>query len=282
VSGAAEVALEPAFFDGPRGRLFALEIAPRGRDAGLGVLLCPPFAEELNRTRRAAQVAARVMARHGCRVLLLDPAGTGDSDGDFADGTWDGWIADLSAGADRLRARGAGRLCLWGVRLGAALAVEVAARQACTHALLWQPVVKGAAFLTQFLRLRVAAEMLAAEGGATVEALRAELAAGGTVEVAGYAVGPALARAIDAVDLGDAAAAAALGDVDWMEAVAEAGRPLSVASRGVVERWQAGGVAVRTHAAVAQPFWGTPEIVVPAELVRATERAAAAWTGGGA
>lgn len=279
---AAAVALEPAFIQGPRGRLFSLEIAPRGRDRGLGVLLCPPFAEELNRTRRAVNVAARALAGQGCRVLLVDPRGTGDSDGDFADATWEGWIGDLCAGADLLRARGADALCVWGVRLGAGLAVEVAKRRPCTRALLWQPVTRGATFLTQFVRLRVAAGMLAAGGGETVDTLRAMLSAGEVVEVAGYGIGPALARAIDAVDLTDAAAAAALRDVDWIEAVAEAGRPLSVASRGVIERWQAGGLSVRSHCAVAAPFWGTPEIVVPGELIAATERVAAAWTEAGA
>jgi alpha-beta hydrolase superfamily lysophospholipase len=50
---------------------------------------------------------------------------------------------------------------LWGLRLGALLALDAA--PLCDPApagfVLWQPVVSGEQFLTQFLRLRVASAM---------------------------------------------------------------------------------------------------------------------------
>jgi exosortase A-associated hydrolase 2 len=277
VSAGAAVSLAPFFLDGSNGRLFALEIAPEHGDVDLGILFCAPFAEELNRTRRAVQLAARRMAARGCSVLLLDLCGTGDSDGELAEASWKGWRADLEAGAAWLSARRSSRLALWGVRLGAALALEIAAARPCEHLLLWQPVANGALFLNQFLRLRVAADMLAADGVSSVEALRAELATGASVEIAGYAVTPAMADAIDAVDLGRFASAQ-LPAIDWIESVAAAQRPLSVASRNLIERWRSAEQEVRTHALVAPPFWGTPEIVVPSSFLDETDAIVRGWT----
>jgi exosortase A-associated hydrolase 2 len=277
VSAGVAVAINPFFLDGTQGRLFALEVAPERGLADLGVLFCAPFAEELNRTRRAVQLAARRMAALGCRVLLLDLYGTGDSDGEFAEASWQGWRADLEAGIARLSRSGSSRLALWGVRLGAAMALEVAASRPLEHVLLWQPVANGALFLNQFLRLRIAADMLAADGASSVDALRAEFAAGASVEIAGYTISPDIARALDAVDLARFAGAR-LPIVDWLEGVAAPDRPMSVASRTLIERWQGAGVQVRTHVRVAQPFWGTPEIVVPDGFIDESERIVREWT----
>jgi exosortase A-associated hydrolase 2 len=278
VSADASFSLDSFHLDGPNGRLYALLLSPPpGVATELSVLVCPPFAEEQNRTRRAVQLAARRIARHGCRVLLLDLHGTGDSEGEFGQARWEGWRADLEAGAAWLRARGSARLAVWGIRLGAALALELASSRACEHILLWQPVTKGALYLNQFLRLRVAADMLAADGVSSVDALRAELAAGRSVEIAGYEIAPALADAIAAVDL-DAYAGRRMPPIDWLEAVAAPDRPLSPASRSLIERWQQSGLEVHARAAVAQPFWGTPEIVVPESFLDASDEIARDWT----
>ena len=209
-------------------------------------------------------------------MLLLDLYGTGDSEGELVDARWDGWLADLRAAQAWLRAQRCERVGLWGVRLGAALALDVAAGGACDQLLLWQPVAQGSVFLNQFLRLRVAADMLATEAASSVGALRAELTAGATVEIAGYEITPALAQAIDAVDLARYADAH-LPAIDWVEAVAAPERPLSVASRALVERWEREGITVRAHPVVAQPFWGTAEVVVPESFLDATDRIAATW-----
>ncbi len=50
---------------------------------------------------------------------------------------------------------------------------------------LWQPVANGKTFLTQFLRLRVAGEMMAGRAIGT-EAMRSQLQNGETLEIGGY------------------------------------------------------------------------------------------------
>src|SRR5262245_21600498 len=60
------------------------------------VLLLPPFAEELNKTRRMCARFARRLAGHGWRVVRVDLYGCGDSAGEFRDATWSQWISDLA------------------------------------------------------------------------------------------------------------------------------------------------------------------------------------------
>ena len=100
---------------------------------------------------------------------------------------------------------------LLGVRLGALLAAAVASGlpQPVARAVFWQPVVDGQRFVTQFLRLRVAASLME-DRKETVGALRERSQGGETLEVAGYELSPALLEQLDALRL-DPAAAVSLG-----------------------------------------------------------------------
>jgi hypothetical protein len=151
-----------AFFSGA-GRLsrLCLLYEPAQRAVRGKVLYVPPFAEEMNRCRPAAAAMARALADAGWAVLQIDLAGCGDSAGEFADATWEGWLEDLRHGLSLLTRFGPGPLFLWGVRGGALLAADLIASRhagAGTHLLLWQPVLSGAQHLQQWLRLRLARE----------------------------------------------------------------------------------------------------------------------------
>ncbi len=69
--------------------------------------------------------------------------------------------------------------------------------------LFWQPVLSGKQFLQQFLRLKVAAQILGSAEAARVDTreLRERLLRGDSVEVAGYELSPALAAGLEAADL---------------------------------------------------------------------------------
>ena len=103
------MALEAFFLNGSAGRLFALLIRPNGSQAApvsRSVLYCPPFAEEANRTRRAAVLLGRRLADIGVASLIVDPYGTGDSEGDFSDARLSIWQDDLGIAADWLSEQG--------------------------------------------------------------------------------------------------------------------------------------------------------------------------------
>ncbi|TCO80996.1 exosortase A-associated hydrolase 2 [Plasticicumulans lactativorans] len=257
--------MEPLFIDAGRKRLFALFLPPSAdRPPRGGVLYVPPFAEEMNKSRAMAVSAARAFAAAGWGVLLPDLFGTGDSEGDFGDARWEGWRGDLTAAAAWLAQRCPGTPVVWGLRLGALLALDAAQRGALDARafLLWQPTSSGEQALTQFLRLRLAATLRDGEPE-TPASLRARLAAGESIEVAGYALNPELATAIDACR----APAAPAMPTAWIEVVAESGRTLSPATRRTLDAWAAAGCSAQASAVVGEAFWGTQEIAAAPALI---------------
>jgi exosortase A-associated hydrolase 2 len=267
--------LEAFFLPAAQGERFCLAHSPEGTPRG-AIVYVHPFAEEMHKSRRMAALQARALAARGWLVLQLDLSGCGDSSGDFGEARWDTWARDVRTGLEWARARAPGPLALWGLRLGATLACELAANAALgvERLLLWQPVTSGEQFVSQFLRLRLAAEMLA--GGAATSALgelRAQLAEGRVLEIAGYDLHPDLARAIERAQLGSLRPA--VERVDWLELGAEAAPAVRPGSQRVVERWRAEGVDVRTASVAGEAFWSTIEITDCAALLEATTEALA-------
>jgi exosortase A-associated hydrolase 1/exosortase A-associated hydrolase 2 len=253
--------------------LLALYYLPQGRPHALGdVLLAPAFGEEMNRCRSMVSMQARALAHVGIGTLVLDPYGTGDSAGEFSEATWSGWREDLVLGLQWLRACGNGCRTLWGIRLGALMAAELAAAdQQIERLLFWQPVVEGKSFFTQFLRIRVAAELEQSDGIKTTEALRKMAAAGEIVEVSGYRLNPELAREIDMLSLPDPTRMRGRS-VFWCEVVPAADSNVARASMKVVEAWQAVEMDVRFERVVGPSFWQVHEREVAPDLIDATTR----------
>jgi exosortase A-associated hydrolase 2 len=270
---ATQTALRPVFIDSPSGRLFALHVArmtsrPRG-----AFLYIPPFAEEMNRSRRMAALEADALAALGFDILLLDLFGTGDSAGDFADARIARWLDDIGAAAAWLESEAKASVSLWGLRFGALLASLAAGREPrrFERLLFWQPVIDGKQMLTQFLRIRVAASM--ADGGPQekTDDLRAQLAAGTSVEVAGYEVAPDLARGLDELRLDRIALDSAM-PIDWLDLGAEANDQLGPAGARVIEVWRKNGHRLSAVTVAGDPFWTLQETTLAPGLIAATTR----------
>jgi len=260
---------EPLFLErAGHGARFAL-FYPGAGACRAAVLYLHPFAEEMNKTRRMAALQARALASQGVAVLQLDLHGCGDSSGDFGDATWDGWLDDVAHAAAWLRARCKVPVTLWGLRLGALLALNHARRDPDIAALLlWQPVLSGASHLTQFLRLRVAGDMLgnAVSAGGTA-ALRAALTKGESLEVAGYSLSPGLALGMETAE---AAGLVPHCPVHWFEVAPTLARGIAPASLRTIDAWRAAGAAVDAQQVVGEPFWATQEVAVCPALIAAT------------
>ncbi len=259
---------EPFFLPTAAGPRFCLFHAPAGPCRGALAYL-HPFAEEMNRSRRMAALGARALAAAGVGVLQIDLHGCGDSGGEFAEARWDGWKDDVAAACAWLRARLGCEPGLWGLRLGALLALDYA-RQApdpVAQLLLWQPVTNGGAFLTQFLRLRLAADLLQGGDAGGTEALRAALRAGQVLEIAGYELAGGLAAGIDALD---ARTLAPSCPAHWFEVVAQPGRPLPPSAARLAGHWREQGATVSTEAVPGPQFWNTPETTESPALLAAT------------
>jgi exosortase A-associated hydrolase 2 len=270
---------ENFFLPAAPGRRYCLYHPPHG-PARAALLYVAPFGEEMNRTRRAAALQARELAAHGCAVLQLDLYGCGDSDGEFGAARWDIWKQDLALAHAWLAARSGCAVGLWGVRLGALLALDYARTVRLTAALpvalpvarlvLWQPVLRGAVYLNQLLRLRLAGDMLSGAQGADSRGLREALRSQAQ-EIGGYEISPALADAIEALDAGSFDPPAA--PLHWFEVVAAPGRPAPPPALQLADSWRARGAQVTLHAVHDQPCWATSEIAESPQLRIATAAA---------
>lgn len=219
-----------------------------------------------------AALQARRLAAAGWAVLQIDLLGCGDSSGEFADARWPTWKHDVRAAAEWLRHRTGGEVSLWGLRLGATLAADCAHEREfdVDQLVLWQPVASGEQFLTQFLRLHLAGEMLTGGAAQTgVRDLRATLARGTTLEIAGYELHPKLAAAIDGLKMAELVPAAKT--VIWHEVTAQPEPRIVPASQRVLDVWRSAGLEVRDSAVTGDAFWSTLEIAECEALLNTTE-----------
>ena len=242
--------------------------APAMGPARGAVVYVHPWAEEMNKSRRMAALQSRTLAAAGYAVLQIDLHGCGDSSGDFADASWQGWVDDVMRAAHWLRQRHDAPLCLWGLRAGALLAAQAAAQLGGTcNLLLWQPATSGKSLLQQFLRLKAAADMQQGAAKGTLDGLRNELNAGRAVDVAGYALPAALAQGLEQALLDWPAS---VRQAAWLEVSTRPDANLLPASAARIEAWRAGGHAVAAQVVHGPAFWQTQEIEDAPVLIAAT------------
>ncbi|HEY0195196.1 MAG TPA: hypothetical protein VGC42_28975, partial [Kofleriaceae bacterium] len=141
------------------------------------------------------------LERAGLAALRFDYSGTGDSLGDGAAVSVEGWIRDVEVAAERLRAAsGATRIAIVGLRFGATLAALANQRGLATrHLLLWDPVVDGAGYLTE-LAAQHRSYMQTELGDAWQDRLRRGRD-GAPVEALGAPISDALGAQLAAIDL---------------------------------------------------------------------------------
>jgi len=267
--------LLPFFLPASGGQRYCLlHLPPPGQAARGGILYVHPFAEELNKSRHVAAAQARAFAAAGYSVLQIDLFGCGDSSGDFGEARWDIWHNDLHLACAWLAQRVNGPLTVWGLRLGALLALDFASNPPLPLArlLLWQPELDGRRVIDRFLRLRLAAGMLAGGGQEAPGHARAALAESEPVEVAGYLLAPALAHAIDAVRASALPPAGPVYRLDY-RGPEQAAAPLPPLAR----QWRDQGAAVHVASFGDGPFWHSGELLACPQLLDATRTLCRDW-----
>jgi len=257
------------------GDRFCLYHAPHPNKECRGVFIyVHPFGDEMNKSRRMVALQARAFAAMGFGVLQMDLFGCGDSNGEFGNARWDIWKQDLEIARSWLENRATAPVSLWGLRLGALLAMDFARSSAkiIDKIILWQPVISGELFLTQFLRMRLANEMFAdgPEKTTGTQAMRSSLAVGERLVVAGYELTSELTIAIDS--LRAIKLLVPKVPVHWFEIVSESGRTMPPAGAKVVRAWEKEGSNLQVHLVPCLPFWATQEISECPELISATAR----------
>ena len=258
-------------------RIFVMQRKPAGATRhGSGVLVVPPFGEEMNKSRRLMSETAERLCQSGATVFQPDLFGTGDSEGVFRDARVDLWIEDLDITCRHAATLGSPVRAIVAVRLGCALAVAAKRRgvlPAVAASAWWQPVLDGKRFLTQFLRLRVSAAGIRGDAPATVESLLRRSADGETLEVAGYELSPSLLLGLEGLAIDSFPSQ--IGDLHWFEIVREEGAALQLSTTRFIDRARAGGAgaSVTLNSVVGEPFWASTAIVRLPRLVEQTASA---------
>ena len=273
--------LLPFYLPASDGQRFCLLHLPApGRAPRGGIVYLHPLAEEMNKSRHIAAAQARAFAQAGYSVLQLDLYGCGDSSGEFADARWAIWRNDVQLACAWLAQRVDGPLTLWGLRLGALLALDLATPTLLSpqppmplmpliaRLLLWQPELDGRRCLERFLRLRLAAGMLQA-ADARADA-RQELAAGRAVEVAGYCLSAALAE-----DLAAVAPAVPRVPVYWLQQENAGNLPPAMVRQAA--SWRDAGATVHLAGFDDGAFWQSGELLACPHLFDATSKLCADW-----
>ncbi|MCK4282783.1 MAG: alpha/beta fold hydrolase [Candidatus Brocadiae bacterium] len=140
-----------------------------------GLIMCHGFTGHKAEAHRLFVEAARDFCDHGLAVLRFDFRGSGDSEGDFADMTVSGEIADAAAALEFLASRpevDGDRLGVLGLSIGGCVSACLAGREPAVRALVLWAAVAHLERLT--------------------ERLAPELGGGKVLDMQGWAVGRAL------------------------------------------------------------------------------------------
>ncbi len=268
----ASFEIEPFFLSGAQGSLFCIHLYPTHTKPKGCILYLHPFAEEMHKSRRMAALQARRFAAEGYAVLQVDLTGCGDSACDFGEATWEAWLADARRAHAWLLDMAVGPIILWGLRIGASLVVElVSLISDIERVLLWQPVTNGEQYLNQFLRIKLASEMLSGgQAQSGTKDLRARLEAGEGIEVGGYMLGATMARDLARLKLTDIPPPC---PVEWIEIGTDDSDTPNPSSQRIVDAWRTAGVDVHAYTLNGESFWVTQEITECPSLIEATSKA---------
>ena len=268
--------LRPQFVDIAGRALFVLHHAPAVTPAKGRVLFLPPLMEEMNRSRRLMAMCGRRLSAAGYDVALADLSGTGDSAGEFASSRWDTWLEDMHRTREWLAQCSDGDVeILIAVRAGSLFLPPLLADHAPDGIVAWQPVLKGASYLQQVLRVRVMASRFAGQDE-SIKDLLAAFEAGDAVEVGGYSIGPGLAHPLLEIEFDDLDVRAAVRC-----AVIECKPGGSDTTTVSVQRLLASldNRQCVTQAVVldCEQFWATQEIAAPVEVIDQTHALLEQW-----
>jgi len=256
------------FFEHQGRKLFYLLLRPSHGEARGSVLFLPPFTEEMHKSRHIVASQAREIAAKGYNVLLLDLTGCGDSEGAFANASWQIWLQDAAFAVNTLTNLGAGPLIFWGLRMGALLACELSqSRTDVEKLILWQPTLNGEQQIDQFLRLRTVSSVIDSKNSFDRKMLWTELRSGRPLQIAGYELSSSMALEMAKVRLNDMRPGC---PVCWLEIDNSPNRTLSVASENVISHWREQGRDVEATSVSGEPFWRIAEAGINSDLQRST------------
>ncbi|MDP9018946.1 MAG: alpha/beta fold hydrolase, partial [Candidatus Eremiobacteraeota bacterium] len=203
VSGST--AAEPIYFKSGENMLFGWLHQPIAEyTASIALLICKPFGYEVMCSHTSLRALAEAAAELGVTTLRFDYCGTGDSsDIDPKANQLEVWTKDvLSAIAELQRRTGVERVCLFGLRMGALLAV-LATRQSksVSSLMLIAPVLNGRRYVRELRMTQLAAQLGKNPAVAATDTVSEAAPIADASEFSGYPLSAATLAALVQVDL---------------------------------------------------------------------------------
>ncbi len=268
----------PFFLDTDSGKYFCIYYPPYSSKPFNGTFLyIHPFGDEMNKTRHMVALQARALSNLGYGVLQIDLSGCGDSYGEFNESRWQTWKQDMLCALRWIKANNpSGHINLWGLRLGALLALDFVrdfnSDFDIQNIVLWQPILNGHAYVTQFLRMNLVNNLYSndSQSPRSVNELRELSSAGKILEVAGYEIAPELIAAIDHLKLSEMVVTK--GETHWFDIVSDMAQSNTLAKNHVTAAWKKENGHLHVHPIIGPSFWATQEIVECPQLLAETTK----------
>jgi alpha/beta superfamily hydrolase len=171
--------------------IYSMAHLPRNH-AGKGIILCAPFADEVQRSYRPLYNFANLLAANGYLALRFDYRGCGESQMEHSETSINTRLEDIKNAIDFVQHKyDLSHIGLLGLRLGGALAYLAASENPKVKALvLWEPVLNGSKYFYESLKLNLATQMVVYQKVLhTRQKLIEELETGKSFCIDGYEVG---------------------------------------------------------------------------------------------
>lgn len=201
-------------------------------------------------------------AQLGYDVVSFDLFGTGDSQGEFGESTWDIWIDDIFTMLHWLKASNTDTISLIALRTGSLFLEPILQNSPLNidKLILWQPVINGGLFLNQFIRLKLAADMMAdSTTRISAKDIRQQLENGNPFEIAGYMLNPELYNPMANLNLSSLQHVTCPA-IHWYEIAPSLEQTFTPGSQRVIDELKQAGIKIHLTPIQGPQFWSTAEI----------------------
>lgn len=259
-------------------QIFIAHYAPVEQSASVGdpqtVIFVPPFAEEMNRSKRMYVLCARLLADAGIHSLCFDFAGTGDSSGGWGDFDYSDWKNNL-IDVCRLAKNLTSNISLVTLRDSALISLNLI-KQAdiqIDKCILWDPIDSGEVLIRQLVRMKIASAMAGDLKKITTKEVLESVEQSGFLEVGGYHVSSDLIDQIKSEKMSDSLEAVlTLTELHWMttgKSASNNAMPICLSKLNLTDVMLK---QLTMHAVNDVKFWMQQEVTISPLLLRETKQ----------
>ena len=240
------------------------------------VILVPPFAEEMNRSRRMYVLCARLLANNGIHAVIFDFSGTGDSSGEWGQFCYSDWMGDIKHVYTHCSSF-ADNVSFIALRFGALILSDVVSQSDIDvdRCIFWDPIENGEILIRQLIRIKIAAAMADESKKLTTKEILDDIESMGYLESGGYKISKSLIDDINSKRLSDLIESVLDNiELDWMQLGKHSETKKQWLPNSIFEKnlSQDQCNKIVMHPVNDVKFWMQQEVTIAPELLRETQR----------